>query len=148
MNKSAIHGYCLIFLDDMPEIDVSKGERLAEEIPENVKNTTHHYFRNWLGVLCAVPRALAGTLYLYGYHEDRANNANTAYTPARMSEYRLNRKRQHAIEEPDGRTAELMMHIDWLQERFDFVLKDAKECMHNNYAGFDEDTYEEDMRSE
>ena len=41
------------------------------------------------------------------------------YPKVPMSKERLEEKRKHAVENPSGRTAELMGHIDWLQEKLD-----------------------------
>lgn len=59
-----------------------------------------------------------GTVYVKEYFEMRANAFDGEYTSRQMSEYRLNRKREHAIKEPNSRTAELMGHVDWQRQRF------------------------------
>lgn len=55
-----------------------------------------------------------GTLYVREYFEMRVNAFDTEYTPREMTQYRLDRKREHAKNEPNGRTAELVGYIDWL----------------------------------
>lgn len=122
-----LHGYELIFLKSVPEWEIYKGEGFCESFDNDAEaqDTEHYYFDTYKGHQ-KVKRSDEGKLYARKYFELRANWLNTEYTPARMSDYRLTYKRQHAVDKPDGRTAELMGHIDVLQQELDKMTKALK----------------------
>jgi hypothetical protein len=139
MTNIGLHGDVVVFLKSMPEWGYNKGDRVI--IDEDEQTKALMIYNSLTGDRILLLLEHDNVIYRREYMELRANWLNTEYKPAPMSKYRLDRKREHAIENPDSRTAEMMAHIDWLQARFDSVLQDAKECLHDNYSSFNEEEY-------
>lgn len=123
--KIGMHGDIVVFLKSMAEWGYRRGTHVP--IEHNEEDNCDFIYNAYIPSI--THRLLPeddGVIWKREYTEGRANWLNSKYEPAPMSEYRLNHKRQHAIENPDGRTAELMGHIDHLQQKLDETTKELE----------------------
>lgn len=105
--QKGLHGMHIRFLAEVPEW----GMKIDYCIPENEQE--YRICDMW-GNDVFLDKDKEGSLYVREYFEYAANIFDTVYTPRQISEFRLNVKREHAKDKPDGRTAELVGYIDWL----------------------------------
>lgn len=108
--EKGLHGKEVYYLLDIVERHISAGQRCNPDY----RDDGIYVWDSWNDEPFKLNPEDEGTVWEFRYFEGRANWLDTEYKPREISKYRLDRKREYAKAEPNGRTAELVGYIDWL----------------------------------